>query len=111
MRSAGAIRCDNGPELTSQGLIDWFRDHSIEIFYTQPGKTVQNAYIERFNRTFREEVLDAYLFEDLEQARNIANDWLRAYNEQRPHESLGGLPPSLFREKVTAKNSTLELST
>ena len=73
---------------------------------------MQNAYIERFNRTFREEVLDAYLFdEDLEQAQNMANDWLRGYNEERPHESLGGLPPSLFRAKVTAKSSTLELST
>jgi hypothetical protein len=42
---------------------------------------------------------------------DMANDWLRGYNEQHPHESLGGLPPSVFREKVTAKSSTLELST
>ena len=79
------------------------RGYGIEILYIQPGKPVQNAYIERFNRTFREEVLDAYLFEDLEQAQDMANDWLRGYNEQRPHESRGGLPPSMFREKVTAK--------
>lgn len=59
--------------------------------------------MERFNRTFREEVLDVYLFEDLEQAQDMANDWLRGYNEQRPHESLGGLPTSLFRANVTAK--------
>ena len=72
---------------------------------------MQNAYIERFNRTFREEVLDAYLFTDLEQAQDMANDWLRGYNEQRPHESLGGSPPSLFKAKVTARSSTLELST
>jgi putative transposase len=72
---------------------------------------VHNAYIERFNRTFREEVLEAYLFTDLEQAQDMANDWIRGYNEQRPHESLGGLPPTLFREKVTAKSSTLQLST
>jgi len=56
-------------------------------------------------------VLDVYLFEDLEQAQDMANNWLRGYNEQRPHESLGGLPPSFFREKVTVKSSTLELST
>lgn len=105
-----AIRCDNGPELSAQSFVDWCREHSIEILYIQPGKPVQNAYIERFNRTFREEVLDAYLFEDLEQAQEIANDWLRGYNEQRPHESLGGLPPSQFREEVTSKSSTLELS-
>jgi putative transposase len=107
----GTIRCDNGPELTSQSFVDWCGDHGIEILYIQPGKPMQNAYIERFNRTFREEVLDAYLFVDLEQVQGMANDWLRGYNEQRPHESLGGLPPSLFREKVTAKSSTLELST
>jgi len=64
---------------------------------------VQNAYIERFNRTFREEVLDAYLFEDLEQAQDMANDWLRGYNERCPHESLGGLPPSMFRGKNSPK--------
>jgi putative transposase len=107
----GAIRCDNGPELTSQSFVDWCGDNGIEILYIQPGKPVQNAYIERFNRTLREEVLDAYLFTDLEQAQHMANDWLRSYNEQRPHESLGGLPPTLFREKVTAKSSTLKLST
>jgi hypothetical protein len=55
---------------------------------------MQNAYIERFNRTFREEVLDAYLLDDLEQAQEMANDWLKSYNEQRPHESLRGLPLS-----------------
>jgi len=107
----GAIRCDNGPELTSQSFVDWCREHGIEILYIQPGKPVQNAYIERFNRTFREEVLDAYLFEGLEQVQDMANDWLGGYNEQRPHESLGGLPPSVFREKVTSRSSTLKLST
>jgi putative transposase len=107
----GAIRCDNEPELTSQSFVDWCGDHRVEILYIQPGKPVQNAYIERFNRTFRKEVLDAYLFEDLEQAQDMTNECIRVYNEQRPHESLGGLPPSVFREKVTSKSSTLELST
>lgn len=106
-----AIRCDNGPELTSQSFIEWCGSNGIELRYIQPGKPNQNAFIERFNRTFREEVLNAYLFEDLEQAQDMADNWLRSYNEQRPHESLGGLPPSLFRAKVIAKSSTFELST
>ena len=72
---------------------------------------MQNAYIESFNRTFREEVLDAFLFDDFKQAQDMANDWLSDYNEQRSHESLGGLPPRVFREMVTTKNSTSELST
>ncbi len=77
----------------------------------QPGKSAQNAFIERFNRTFREEVLDAYLFEDLDQAQDMVHNWLKGYNELRPHVSLGGLPPSLFRAKVMAESSTSELST
>jgi putative transposase len=106
-----AIRCDNGPELTSQVFVDWCERMAITLRYIQPGKPNQNAFIERFNRTYREEVLNSYLFEDLDQVREITYDWLIAYNEQRPHDALGGLPPVTFREQQTAKNSTYELST
>ena len=106
-----AIRCDNGPELTSQVFVDWCRRMGIDIRYIQPGKPNQNAFIERFNRTYREEVLNSYLFEDLDQVREITYQWLIAYNEQRPHDALGGLPPAVFREQKTVKNSTFELST
>lgn len=106
-----AIRCDNGPELTSQVFIDWCRRMDIAVRYIQPGKPNQNAYIERFNRTYREEVLNSYLFEDLDQVREITYNWLIAYNEGRPHDALGGLPPTVFRERQTAKTSTFELST
>jgi putative transposase len=51
------------------------------------------------------------LFEDLNQAREITFNWLIAYNERRPHDALGGLPPTVFREKQTAETSTFELST
>ena len=105
------IRCDNGPELTAQTFIDWCEDNNIEIRYIQPGKPNQNAYIERFNRTYRSEVLNAHLFEDLDQVREITHEWLIGYNEQRPHDSLGGIPPTLFRMKTTAGNSTFQLST
>ena len=83
----------------------------IALRYIQPGKPNQNAFIERFNRTYREEVLNSYLFEDLDQVREITYNWLIAYNERRPHDALGGLPPTVFREQQTAKNSTYELST
>ena len=114
-----AIRCDNGPELTSQVFVDWCKRHQIEIRYIQPGKPNQNAFIERFNRTYREEVLNSYLFEDLDQVREITHQWLIAYNERRPHDALGGLPPTVFREthssragsRETAEISTSELST
>lgn len=106
-----AIRCDNGPELTAQTFMDWCEQHGIEIRYIQPGKPNQNAFIERFNRTYREEVLNSYLFEDLDQVREVTHWWLIAYNEQRPHDALGGLPPAIFRETRTAETSTFELST
>ena len=67
--------------------------------------------VERFNRTCREEVLSSYLFEDLDQVREITHDWLITYNERRPHDALGGLPPLIFRKQKTAKISTYELST
>lgn len=67
---------------------------------------------ERFNLTFRKEVLNAYLFEDLDQVREIASQRLRIYNEERPHDTLGSLPPALYREKVVAaKNHTSEVPT
>jgi putative transposase len=106
-----AIRCDNGPELISQAFLDWCQAHEIRLRHIQPGKPNQNAFIERFNRTYREEVLSAYLFEDLDQVREITHEWLYTYNEQRPHDALGGLPPSVYRQSLETKNSTFELST
>jgi putative transposase len=105
-----AIRCDNGPELISGVFVNWCEENDVEIKYIQPGKPNQNAYIERFNRTYREEVLSCYLFEDLDDVRDITWEWLVSYNEERPHSSLGGLPPAVFRKKVEAENSTLEMS-
>ena len=106
-----AIRCDNGPELISKALVDFCENEGIAIRYIQPGRPNQNGLIERFNRTYREEALNCYLFEDLDQVREITADWLIKYNEQRCHDALGGLPPTIFRERQTAKNSTYELST
>jgi len=90
------IRMDNGPELISHRLESWAKDHQIEPLHIQPGKPAQNAYIERFNRTYREEVLDAYLFDNLKEVRLITERWLEDYNTIRPHEALQGLPPRQF---------------
>ena len=105
-----AIRVDNGPEYLSRVFADWCRDHGVKLIYIQPGKPNQNAYIERFNRTFRHEVLDAYVFESLRQVRQITRNWIHEYNEERPHDSLGKIPPAMFRRRVEkARNSTSEL--
>jgi transposase InsO family protein len=85
--------------------------NGVELRFIQPGKPNQNAFIEKFNRTFRSEVLNAYIFESLEEVREIA--WWRmiAYNEERPHDALGGLPPSVFRKRLKVETFTFELST
>lgn len=87
------IRMDNGPELISQRLAQWAEANGVELAFIEPGKPAQNAYIERFNRTFREDVLDAYLFNTLLEVRNITEEWIEEYNAIRPHDALEGLPP------------------
>jgi putative transposase len=107
-----AIRCDNGPELTSYAFTEWCKTNHIKLMFIQPGKPDQNAFIERFNRTYRSEVLNAYLFDSISQVREITDDWLRRYNEIRPHDALGSLPPARYRERLLVMdNSTLQLST
>lgn len=88
-----AIRCDNGPEYISQTLKDWTIKNKITLLYIQPGKPTQNAYIERFNRTARHEWLDLHLFKNIEQAQELATQWLWTYNNERPHTAIGGIPP------------------
>ncbi len=91
-----ALRLDNGLELTAQVFADWCEAHQIALHYIQHGKPMQNAFIERFNRTYREEVLDAYLFESLDEVQRLTDDWLVRYNEARPHDALGRVPPLTY---------------
>ena len=94
------IRVDNGPELISHRLGDWCNQKNIKLKFIQSGKPMQNAYIERFNRLFREDVLDAYWFEELEQVRIIAERWRQDYNRHHPHSSLGGISPRDYYSQV-----------
>jgi putative transposase len=88
------IRVDNGPEFLSKAFVKWSAQKGIEIKYTQPGKPMQNGYIERLNRTFREDVLDAYEFETLEELRILSDEWQRQYNHYHPHKSLKRKTPA-----------------
>ena len=88
-----ALRCDNGPEFISHELIDWAIKEQITLLYIQPGKPTQNAYVERFNRTARHELLELNLFEDIEHAQLLATQWQWTYNNIRPHSAIGGVPP------------------
>ena len=88
-----AIRCDNGPEYISHALREWAQAMGIELMYIQPGMPTQNAYIERFNRAARNEWLNMHIFDSIEHAQSLATQWMWVYNNERPHSSIGGIPP------------------
>lgn len=87
------LRCDNGPEFISIALAGWAEDHGVRLDFIKPGKPTQNSYVERFNRTYRDEILDLYLFSSLSEVRNLTRSWIKKYNEDRPHDALGDLSP------------------
>ena len=93
---AEKIRSDNGPEFVAEAMSEWCTNLGIGWEYIQPGKPTQNSLIERFNRTFRQDVLNSYMFENLAQIRSYANAWIWMYNNERPHSSLGYLTPVEF---------------
>lgn len=95
------IRCDNGPEFIGYRLEEWAALHGVVIDFIEPGKPAQNAYIERFNRTYREEVLDLYLFSSLNEVREITGEWIADYNRDRPHAALGGMTPHRYAAVTT----------
>jgi putative transposase len=90
------LRVDHGPEFTSAVFAAWCESHGVELEFIQPGKPAQNAFIERFNGSYRDAVLDAWVFTDLEQVRHETERWLKDYNTVRPHESLGDISPMEF---------------
>lgn len=93
------LRVDNGPEFISHAMENWCAEHNITLRFIQKGKPSQNGYIERFNRTYREEVLDRYVFTDLDQARLFTHAWMWVYNNERPHSSLGYRTPTGFMQE------------
>ena len=101
------IRSDNGPEYISHHFKQWAEQRGIVLWYTQPGNPQQNAYIERFNRTMRYELLNQHLFTSLEHLQNEATEWLWCYNHNRPHMALGGKTPNQVRVALKTQNQTV----
>lgn len=102
------IRCDNGPEFISHKLEQWCNDEArkISLQFIQPGRPMQNAFIERKNGSLRRELLNAYLFYSLAEVRVMSEEWRIDYNTERPHKSLNYLSPLTYLQKQKAALST-----
>lgn len=87
------IRMDNGPEFISKELDLWCSKENIRLHFIQPGKPMQNAFIERCNGSIRRELLNAHIFNSLDEARTAADNWMEDYNTNRPHQALGYKTP------------------
>ena len=105
-----SIRVDNGPEFISTALGLWCEEKEIHLQFIQPGKPTQNAYIESFNGLYRRHILDAHLFETLEDVRTITEEWINHYNTEKPHQSLHNMTPKeyLLKYGQLEKASTSE---
>jgi putative transposase len=97
------ITLDNGPELTSKALDQWAYERGVRLRFIEPGKPVQNAYIESFNGRLRDECLNEHWFQSLSHARSVVEEWRIDYNQHRPHSSLGYLSPEEFRTDWTTR--------
>lgn len=94
------IRVDNGPEFISHTLDEWCRQHQINLTYIQPGKPMQNGYVERCNGSIRKELLNANVFYSLKEVREKIEEWMLDYNHHRPHEALDYRAPVDLLEAI-----------
>ncbi|MGD1335192.1 IS3 family transposase [Vibrio harveyi] len=104
----GKLRMDNGPEFISTALAEWAEENRVELEFIRPGKPTENSYIERFNRTYRTELLDMYVFKTLSEVRELTEQWMKEYNDERPHDALDDLTPWEYLARYESrKNSNL----
>jgi len=104
------IVVDNGPEFVSRAVDQWAARRGVRLRFIDPGKPIQNAYIESFNGKFRDECLSQHWFISLEEARSVSESWRVDYNEQRPHQSLQYKTPVEFaRERSPYQTAELSL--
>jgi putative transposase len=99
------LQSDNGPEFISRVLDQWAYDHQVRLQFIEPGKPIQNAFIESFNSRLREECLNEHVFTSLDDARTKIEQWRIEYNRERPHSSLGYLTPEEFAAKTQGSSA------
>jgi putative transposase len=95
------VGSDNGTELTSNAILTWTAETGVDWHYIDPGKPVQNAFIESFNGRLRDEFLNETLFTSLAQARAALEEWRRDYNTVRPHSRIGWLTPAAYAARFS----------
>ena len=110
------IRTDNGPEFAGRTMQTWAARNGVELRFIQPGKPVQNAYIESFNSRFRDECLSQHWFASLSHMRSVIDNWREDHNHHRPHSTLGyvlpavvrrALPPACWRQRAQTQHQQL----
>ena len=100
------ITVDNGPEFSGQALDAWAYQHHVQLRFIEPGKPVQNAYIESFNGRLRDECLNEHWFTSVGQAQRIVAAWRQDYNSLRPHSALRNLTPDEFATKLRSQSGS-----
>ena len=101
------LRTDNGPEFCGRALLTWAHQRGLTLRLIEPGKPMQNAYVESFNGRFRDECLNEHWFTSLAHARAVIETWRREYNEERPKKALGGLTPAAYAKRLITDTSTV----
>jgi putative transposase len=105
-----ALKSDNGPEFTSRHFIGWCAERNITLTHIQPGRPMQNGYVESFNGRFRDECLNANWFANLNDARRQVERWREEYNAERPHSSLGYQTPEEYAKTCSELTSRMALA-
>jgi putative transposase len=95
-----AIITDNGPEFTSRAFHAWAYGKGIRLCFIQPGKPMENAFIESFQGRLRDECLNLHWFRTVQSAKETIEHWRREYNTERPHSSLNNLTPAEYAERM-----------
>jgi transposase InsO family protein len=99
------VRSDNGPEFIAAAIRHWLAQDGIETLYIEPGAPWENGYAESFHSRLRDELLNGEEFDSLTEARVLAEDWQRDYNERRPHSALGYQTPSEYAARCPRRCS------